>query len=766
MRFHERGFFNIRSSSLNSASLALLTAGVFAFSAAQALKTVQSTSDLRFNPSSISWWSSLNLRLEKKELLPLAALPELQIAHQKSLVPRTFSKAGKARHFTQRLAHVPAPTQFAETEKAIETRSSAPLAAPAVIALASQLIQPADEMVRMQAIHQALRGQFRLAMEGKLPSAIAKMAIAGTTIDQNAVLNMQRVSAKDAVVTPGPKVAGYSLQSPPPSSSQKSPREPVTTQIKVALTQSLATSTDQAGFFPGLHETLSASKAMPTTLPAGPLHQEISQVTSGGNRLDSLNSHSASSVAPAEDVRSIQRSEISESQAETEKYDQILGVPSLPAHPRVYGLGSPLLGLGQTVLKVAVNTQTVASHQPPLVNSQKRLIPSEAVQNLKSLESALGIKSKALVSEYSAAAPLRESVIAVEAFAWKTPVDAKAEVFSFEGIAKESTHQWGLTRAIGYWPTLAFQALEGHRVVPALLSNNSALLLAARSGARLQSDAGIVFGFVAGNQSIQFSGRSEKVLYFDGPNGNRAFAFVNAAPGAHILYLADGAALAIPVLDGKATFLDLTQVRRRGYTGRVFDAGSRSARPLKSVIVKVAGYPGASGLTDSQGYFSLENVPSFGDYPLYFETTTGTEFKHRYRIDPSQPRSVTLNLFRFSAEKLNFWLSQLEGGVSPDSGLVISAFPKVAASQDRGSLHIKIRPVLKGAALPPETYILNSNEQLSEVNSPNSRSTRAISVQVPEGLNIAQVLHSANGKVLWSELVIASPGVVNVVGPY
>jgi hypothetical protein len=219
----------------------------------------------------------------------------------------------------------------------------------------------------------------------------------------------------------------------------------------------------------------------------------------------------------------------------------------------------------------------------------------------------------------------------------------------------------------------------------------------------------------------------------------------------------------LPVLNGRATYVDLTAKRNRSFKGRVLDAGSPALKGLANIQIRVVGYPAAVAVTDKNGQFTLTGIPGYGPYPIYLETTSAQEFKHRYRMGPSHESNLAL--FRFSGARLELFLRQLEGGVSPESGLVVAAFPKLAAQGEKLSLIPRLRPVLPGMPLPPETYTVGPDERLDEKAALSRRSSRSLSVQVPEGLNIAQVIKSSK-KVLWSELIIASPGVVNVVGPY
>jgi hypothetical protein len=70
-----------------------------------------------------------------------------------------------------------------------------------------------------------------------------------------------------------------------------------------------------------------------------------------------------------------------------------------------------------------------------------------------------------------------------------------------------------------------------------------------------------------------------------------------------------------------------------------------------------------------------------------------------------------------------------------------------------------------GQTLKPETYAITNAGQL-EVNAPLSvGATRFVAVQVPEGPVLARV-ENKSGTIIWSELVLAQPRIIDIVGPY
>jgi hypothetical protein len=302
-------------------------------------------------------------------------------------------------------------------------------------------------------------------------------------------------------------------------------------------------------------------------------------------------------------------------------------------------------------------------------------------------------------------------------------------------------------------------------------------MLAKLVGTTLQGEAGIVFGKVRKGWTVEFSGRAERPIFFDAnrvqvaasqTDQDRYFALLNAAPGAHLLYAvkagaSDRAAVALPVLDSTASYVELTDLGTIDLRGRVLDATSRTAAPLASVNVRVVGQSGKLDLTDKNGRFEISRAVKVADLPLYVETLDREGYTHRYRARTDANDSLTL--FRFPQKAVTGWLQQLEGGISAESGIAIGAVPMLAAAHERNSLVAHTRPMLGGTTLKPETYSLSVDDRLLESGTLDAVPPRFLSVQLPEGGNVAQIENKSQ-QTVWSELIFASPGVVNVVGPY
>jgi hypothetical protein len=300
-------------------------------------------------------------------------------------------------------------------------------------------------------------------------------------------------------------------------------------------------------------------------------------------------------------------------------------------------------------------------------------------------------------------------------------------------------------------------------------------MLAMRADVQLQAGASIVFGKIPAGWDVEFSDRAEKVIYadehshFDPPSDTiRYFAFLNAAPGAQVVTLktvlgADTAAVAVPVLGGSSTYLDLTAVSKRSFSGNVLDASAQTRTGVAGASVSVVGQPNAVFFATESGYFHLSEVYAIGSYPLYVETTTAQGFKHRYRVSPSKMDDV--ELYRMSDAQLMGWIGQLEGGVSPESGVIVAAMPGLTREYGDGRLFAGTRTLLPNLTLSPETYVLSDAGALEEGKPLETSSSRFVSVQVPAGPVVSRV-EDNNRNLVWSELVLAQPGVVSVVGPY
>lgn len=327
---------------------------------------------------------------------------------------------------------------------------------------------------------------------------------------------------------------------------------------------------------------------------------------------------------------------------------------------------------------------------------------------------------------------------------------------------------WSTYTAQGYWSTLARRS-QG---ATPMLSDETAKFLAMVVGSKAQKDAGIVFGRVPDGWSASFSGRSEQGLFLTTENkavrpgstdGVRYFAFVNSAPGAHLLHFSSkhgaGGAVAVPVINGMATYIDLERLKKQSVSGRVVDASAAQAAGQSGVRVKVVG--GKEILTAKDGSFLLRDVWSVSDHPIFVETESRKGFTHRQQLPPSKASGVVL--FRLGDAQAREWISQLEGGISPDSGMIVGVAPSEILSEPKVEHYPGVRPMLASSTLVPETYTLSGAGQLQVKTPLSGGSMRYLAVQVPEGPMVVSV---GNGRdVIWSDLVVTSPGVISLLNP-
>ena len=354
----------------------------------------------------------------------------------------------------------------------------------------------------------------------------------------------------------------------------------------------------------------------------------------------------------------------------------------------------------------------------------------------------------------------------VEAFQWASEVPGtNSQTLTLEG--------WTQREAQDHWPVIYWNPDAQSQT--AMISHNTAVMLAKSAETELQPDAAIVFGKIPAGWDVEYSDRAEKVVYLNAQNQSdvtsndvRYFAFINAAPGAQLVTLkaslgAETAAVAVPVLNGSSTYLDLTAVTKRAFSGYVLDAGAQTRQGVAGAAVSVVGQPNAVFFATESGYFHLSEVYAVGNYPVYAETATTTGYKHRYRVSPDRMDGV--DLYRMGDDQIRTWVGQLEGGVSPESGMIVAAVPGLIQSYGDGRLFPSAHSLLGNATLTPETYTLSAMGGLEESTPLEAAAPRYISVQLPTGPVVSQI-EDNNQNVIWSQLVLAQPGVINVVGPF
>ncbi|HLE00119.1 MAG TPA: hypothetical protein VJB59_07665 [Bdellovibrionota bacterium] len=374
------------------------------------------------------------------------------------------------------------------------------------------------------------------------------------------------------------------------------------------------------------------------------------------------------------------------------------------------------------------------------------------------------------------AVPVHPSA-AIEAFDWQTSVpgttiEKLTREFLSPGTPKAG---WQLAKAAEHWSTLSWTTGQDTAPVP-LISSAAAFLLSKISQATILRETGIVFGKVPAGWKVELSGRAEQPVFLNGQNKllsgeksseDRYFVFLNVNPGAHLIFAArdrvsETGALGVPVLRGVATYVDLSAPQKKKISGQVFDASSGIPRGVFGARVRIVGQT-KEAVTRPNGAFEIENIIVIGQYPVFVETEVRTGYTHRYRLMPGHLDQVSL--FRLSPQQVDEWLGQLEGGISADGGLVVAAVPQIVASRPQDRLVPALMTLVDRQSLTPETYTVMASGQMREDLPLTATATRFISLQVPEGPVVAEI-RDKNKNQVWSELIIASPGVINLVGPY
>jgi len=356
---------------------------------------------------------------------------------------------------------------------------------------------------------------------------------------------------------------------------------------------------------------------------------------------------------------------------------------------------------------------------------------------------------------------------------------------SQEGTKNGSQAKWW--EAYGtekeHWPTLALlresQISETSRIP--MLSNASIRILSAISKTNTHTGTGILFGEIPRGLEIQLLGRSDSPIYLDGgmkvrdavadATGFRQFVFLNVQPGQPLLVVKDSqknisGALPLVVKAGTGTYVKVPEPKVMDLQFRILDASSSMEKRLSGLTGEIVGQSAKIGISDRTGTLKISKVAVLGDFPLYIDILQSEKgYKNRYRIRPEERdlKSGSIPLFFFNEGRVDGWLKQLTGGVSPFSGLIVGVIAPnlIGAKKDRA---LRIGTLEKKSTLVPERYILSNSDQLSIKDSLESTDTRFIGVQIPEGAAIPSLIDKSGG-LLWSEIVYAQPGVINVVGP-
>jgi hypothetical protein len=443
-------------------------------------------------------------------------------------------------------------------------------------------------------------------------------------------------------------------------------------------------------------------------------------------------------------------------------------------------------------IRQQANPKITISKPDQQVVTIRSSIPKAAEKNTIATSQASTLKSGLLESvanepviDTKKCETVRIGVEAFNAGAEKDPLAICRRELSLEGSKEGNQARWweSYENEKEHWPTLSYLkpgVAEGGNRIP-LLSTASIRILSAISKTNTHIGTGILFGEVPRGLEIQLLGRSDSPIYLDAgmrvrsaesdQTESRQFIILNVEPGQPLLVIKNrekkiSGAIPLVVKSGMATHLRVPEPKEADLKLRIFDASVAKETRLPNLTVEIIGQAGKMGITDRYGDLKISKVTYFEGFPIYVDVLKNEKsYKNRYRVRSNSIGDRPLSLYYFDEKRVNGWLTQLSGGLSPYSGIIAgiapsAVFGKVAAD----TRHLKIGILEKKSSLVPERYMLTAKEQLVSDLPLTPETNRYIGVQIPEGPAIPTIVDSSGG-LLWSELVYAQPGVINVISP-
>ncbi len=383
------------------------------------------------------------------------------------------------------------------------------------------------------------------------------------------------------------------------------------------------------------------------------------------------------------------------------------------------------------------------------------------------------------------------SVIGYSALSLEEVAGATSQVWSFEGWAKTSSEGWVVSTAQEQWPTLSYLSTQrqGSAVVkPAFLSQREASVLSAIGGVALQPEAGIVFGEVPSGYIVEVSGRSEYPVYWIPGQGavssqefgsTRWFGFTNVEPGMQIVSLinmwtSERVPVAVPVVAGYSSHLDLKEVSRLSIHLKVLDGARVDGSPRSGVRVTRAGVSADTYASDRAGQVNVGNQLVVHPYPIYLELqeSSSAGFPQRVRIASAEAmssRDSPVTLPFLPVKTVNDLVSQLEpsdtgsASIHPTSGMALVAWDGKSHLSRGDELYPVDHPLDPTATLEPEVYFIDSEDRLSVQGSVGRSLSRVMAVQLDPGLHKMVLGNDSDKGESWSELSVISTGVVSLL---
>jgi hypothetical protein len=342
-----------------------------------------------------------------------------------------------------------------------------------------------------------------------------------------------------------------------------------------------------------------------------------------------------------------------------------------------------------------------------------------------------------------------------------------------------------------YWPTLSWvdPTQEFFDPIP-LVSSNTVHIL--ESKFRKKLGGGIVFGQVSADWVIKFGDagatdapqhpvflneRFEPMLS-EVSSVARYFIYTDVKPGSGLIQVIStqfpwSGSLRFPVLEGKATFLDLSRPSVKTIVGKVVDKEADSGEvSAEWSTIRVAGQSSPIARADDQGAFRLHNVLAFSNYPIFLDAERSGKTTLRYRVLPHKPHSVVL--YRMREREIDSWRAQLNlfqqeqatghFGLNRENPMVVGYLRNPIGRNLDADLVPLFRLLPSSGQWAPTPHVRAPNGLLEKDVYLGVHDSRVVTASLPHS-GFLMGLQEEGGQVVYSEWGYGSPHVVNVIGP-
>ena len=235
-------------------------------------------------------------------------------------------------------------------------------------------------------------------------------------------------------------------------------------------------------------------------------------------------------------------------------------------------------------------------------------------------------------------------------------------------------------------------------------------LLARLAGVEIKATHGLVLANIPAGWNAVMIGKSANALFLNSANlpvsahavtEARSFVAMNVEVGGHFLKVSsnvgsDTAVIGVPVLAGSMTYIDVSSISPVQLKGRILDGSSRVGKAIEAGTIRVLEDGEHFTATDAMGNFDLGRIQTVLDHPILIETQAKnaqglTGMPQRFQLSPSTARKGRVVLFHLAQVQVDEWLGQLEGGISPNSAVVVGAVPSLARGLPGAMLQPKSR---------------------------------------------------------------------------